>query len=222
MTQQLIPRNEHDMDVLFAKSLAKSFMSTKRYSDERLEEELEKREATIRRHARMAMEAVIESGQILFAIRQRKGYGEWHPWLESKGIHYKAAEKRIKVAQWWRFFPELNPDTGLPWSLSSAYDALPRIKDAVWEQHGIGEHQRLGPVEMGDLEEPEDLVVKPSAECQRNGRRDPAIGIRRKLDNVTADLRHQILAMERRDMLELVAKAIADLQDLMDEAEGDG
>jgi len=215
MDTEILPRNEHDIEELLAKRLGRGRgYLTKAYEDEdKLLGKYQQYEQAMYKHARKTFEATIEAGKVLFAFRRRKARGEWQPWLDEQGIHYKKADKLIKVAVWAEYFPPLNPDTEAGWSLSAAYDRLPEIKAQVWEAAG-GHEDGLT---FDDLENPGDLTPAALERTKsRGGKRDVSVTLKRRWVNVYADLAHEVEDMGRSDLAELIVRMQGDLQQLMD------
>jgi hypothetical protein len=215
MNDGSMPRNEYEAKQLFAESLADSYLSERRYGSadlERTYEELCRRRAA---GPQDATEAAVEQGKVLFAIRHRRGFGGWRAWLEAAGLHFLQAERLIEVATWWHLFPEHDPATGEAWELDAACDALTGIKQSVWEQTGYDDTDVCFSAlqEMGEL-----APLPPSGEEPGAGGSDPLAPLRRRMDTLVLELTHQVLDLQRRELLEPVAGMIAELQDLLSKA----
>lgn len=221
MGTEILPRNEHDVEELLAKRLriGPGYL-TKAYDDEdKLLGRYHKFEKAMHKRLQQTWAAAIKAGEVLFAFRKRKARGEWQPWLDEHGIHYKKADKLIKVAVWAKYFPELNPDTEAPWSLSAAYDRLPEIKAKVWDEAGGHEHVTT----FDDLENPADLTATQLERTKsKGGKRDVSVTLKRRWVNVYADLAHEVEDMGRADLAELIVRMQGDLQQLMDRLNDSG
>lgn len=176
---QLITLSEANdqMSVTIAKS---------RLSPQRLEEEFQKEDYRAKVYFGKGLDHYIKAGTFLCILKEKLGRGNWTPFLERNGLNQPNAFRRMELARYHSALPDLNDDTGEPWTYTDALTAIADMKRQKSVDVALDDLKSLETME--DLDVIEDInEVKPKQTRKMSGRNR----VKRKMSRALMDLRQE-------------------------------
>lgn len=176
---------------LIAFSEAESKMATiiakSRLSPERLEEEFQKEDHRARIYFGKGLDHYVKAGTYLCILKEKLGKGNWTPFLERNGMNQPNAYRRMDLAKHIGVLPELNDDTGEPWTYTDALKAISDLRHKKDVDVALDDMKSLET--LGDLDLTEDInEVKPKPKRKQSRRNR----IKRTMSRALVDLRQEL------------------------------
>lgn len=170
-----------DANDQMAVTIAKSRLSTAR-----LEEEYQKEDHRAKIYFGKGLDHYIKAGTFLCILKEKLGRGNWTPFLERNGLNQPNAFRRMELARYHAALPDLNADTGEPWTYTDALTAIAAMKHQKNVDVALDDMERLETLD--DLDVSEDITKAKPKPKRRQSRRNR---IKRTMSRALVDLRQE-------------------------------